>query len=122
MMIDEMMNHPSLRGRDIPPTVGLMIVASFFRDEMPWLFELVVDLHRDYQSKDDRSITSAKQALTTAMELFGRHGFPFDPNGKEDDEFYFFMRHIPDIIESSLMPMRASETRKSVQKDDKGTN
>ncbi len=114
MMIEEVMHHPAFRDTDLAPTVGLMMIASFFRDEMPWFFELVTDFHRACQSGDERVTATSRHALMASLELFGRRGFLFDKNGP-DDEMYFAIRHMPEMIEAFF----PAPQRKPTAKDQK---
>lgn len=119
MMIEEVMHHPALRDSEVAPTVGLMVIASFFRDEMPWLYELVVDFHRACQSGEERAIASTRQALMTSMDLFSSRGFMFDKGEPDYDEMYFAIRHMPEMIEAFFPLSRQEEKRKTNPKDQK---
>ena len=56
-MIDELV-HMIGRG-DSGPGVAALIVASFFRDDLPWLYEMGVEVYRQSLSADPAVVTTS---------------------------------------------------------------
>jgi hypothetical protein len=78
MMLKEIL-HFGPRGS---PAVGILFVASFFRDSMPWVYELGVEVSRLAREGNNRELPKAvsefRQAVEMALhsplrEMFGRN-------------------------------------------------
>jgi len=72
MMVHELGHMLSERPGD---PVNLLIAASTFRDDVPWLYELGMDAFRQATTKNSDSAKSAIKRFVRALEL-ARHG-PF---------------------------------------------
>ncbi|MEN6626897.1 MAG: toll/interleukin-1 receptor domain-containing protein [Candidatus Sumerlaeia bacterium] len=73
MMIDELMHMPP---RSPDPYLGILIMASMFRDDIPWLYELGMDAYRTSRN----SKRSAKESLMRFHQVleYTIHGPLFD--------------------------------------------
>lgn len=69
MMIEELLHFS---GRPGDP-VALLVVFSFFRDELPWLYEIGMDAYRAIKSGDPAEIERGVTSLRGTMD-FLRHG------------------------------------------------
>jgi hypothetical protein len=95
MMFEDAL-HMSLKLGD---PIGLLIVFSFFRDEVPWLYELGLEAYRTIKSGNRVKIEKAIKNIQMAVD-FARHG-PFMEEIR-DKETYFVIRELPMMIERFL--------------------
>ena len=65
MMLKEML-HFSPRSS---PAVGILFVASFFRDSMPWIYELGVEVSRLAREGNNRELQKAISEFCEAVEM-----------------------------------------------------
>lgn len=116
MILEEIMHHPSWEDNNSGQTVGLMVVASMLRDDHPWFFELVADLHRSVQLGNRRAIETARNSLMTSVDVLGRRGL-FEVGGPKDEEMYFVMHHITEIIERIGRVPRTGGPKRNTEDD-----
>lgn len=79
------------------PAAGWLLLASFFRDEWPWLAEPTLEVYRAVQSGDPRQIEKAHHNLRTVANVAGRSRLFFRHDA--DEEAYFAIRHLPEMLE-----------------------
>jgi hypothetical protein len=105
MMMEELL-HMSEEFDD--PT-GLLLLIGLFRDELPWLHEVGLELYRAIKGGNRTQMEKAFKALMRALE-FTRHG-PLG-EGMADKETYMMIRHLPELIDRYFMrAMEKSEKR-----------
>ena len=73
MLFDDMM-HITEKSDD---PLGLLLIAGFFRDDIPWLYEIVMDTYRTIRTGDTVEIEKAMMNFRRVME-FIRHGPPME--------------------------------------------
>ena len=78
-----------------------MMWASMFREELPWLYELTVELYRAIRSEDARRIGCIRRDLRAAIEMARRGPFMEAFLGR-DDETYIMVRHCVDMLDRVL--------------------
>lgn len=90
MMVDELM-HMSKPNDPI----GLLATIGLFREEMPWLYELGLEVYRAIQRGNASQIRKAGNAFHMALD-FTSHG----PLGREfhDKETFYFLRESTDLL------------------------
>lgn len=73
MMIEDMTHLISEEGDD---PIGLLVFGSMVRDELPWMYELIVDVYRDVRGGDSKATQHAVDRLRrmTRMLSRGLHG------------------------------------------------
>ncbi|MDE1943590.1 MAG: hypothetical protein KGI47_10680 [Betaproteobacteria bacterium] len=96
------------------PALGVLIVASMFRDSMPWLYELGMELYRMAKSGNHADIQQAAEEFRHAAE-FAFHG----PLGREffgrSKEMFIFMEEIDPLLDRALK-LLLDEPRRSPRK------
>jgi hypothetical protein len=110
-MFEEAM-HFSLKRSD---PIGLLIVFSYFRDELPWLYELGLETYKAIKSRNRAKIEKAVENIQRAID-FARHG----PLMEEirDKETYFIMRELPHMISERFLPEVIVETSEDKSEDE----
>ena len=77
------------------PAFGILIVASFFRDSMPWLYEMGMDVYRMARRASRSRVQEAANEFTQMVE-FVIHGPMASP---------FFARRDISMIEGEIEPI-----------------
>lgn len=95
MMIEELM-HFAEPG---DPT-GILIAASFIRDDAPWLYELAMEVYRAVKSNDKVAIQREMKFLRRFSD-FAMHG-PLHEEFGESKEAFMFYREFPRMLEQLL--------------------
>jgi hypothetical protein len=107
------LSHMNGRTRNDP--IMLLVVASLFRDEMPWLYELAAEAYRAINSGNKQSAKRAIEQYRDAMKM-ASSGRMMDMFGMGMKETHFMMREalefIPDFFDdfdddSSSAPVKA---------------
>ncbi len=97
MMFEDMMR---MSGDPADP-VGILIIASFVRDDMPWFYELAMEVYRAVKSKDEAAIQREATRLQRFSEFVMRGPF-LEDLGFVDKETYMFYREFPSMLENML--------------------
>jgi hypothetical protein len=92
-MIMEEFLHFSKEADD--PT-GLLLLVSMFRDDLPWLYEIGVEVYRAIKNGDPAEIEKAITSFRMATD-FAMHG-PFREEF-HDKEMYFMLRELPEVLD-----------------------
>jgi hypothetical protein len=94
------LSHMTGRGRGDP--IMLLVVASLFRDEMPWLYELAAEAYRAINSGNKLSAKRAIEQYRNAMKM-ASSGRMMDMLGIGMKDTHFMMREalefIPDFFD-----------------------
>jgi hypothetical protein len=100
MMLEEMMH---LGGESADP-VGILMAASLFRDDAPWLYEMTMEVYRAVKSGHPAAIKAEIARLQSISEFTMRSRFMDDLwfGGKES---YMFFREFPLMLSDALRRM-----------------
>jgi hypothetical protein len=95
MILEEM---SGMIGASSDDPIGLLILASLFRDDMPWLYELGMEAYRTAKTGDVKTIDESFVRFQRALE-FTMHG-PFIREFDFDKEYHMiFRRLLPDLLD-----------------------
>lgn len=95
MMVEEIMHMPGEPG----DPVGILMAASLVREDIPWLYELSMEVYRAVKNGDVENIESEMRRLRRFTE-FASHG-PFSEDlGKESQ---MLLMEFPRMLERSLV-------------------
>jgi len=97
MMMEELMH---ITGDPADP-VGILVAASFMRDEAPWLYELAMEVYRAIRSGDPDSIENEVTRLRRFSEIT-MHGPFMEMAGPRDEESHMFFMEFPRMLEHML--------------------
>jgi hypothetical protein len=106
MMIEEIMHMSG----DPGDPVGILIAASFLRDDAPWLYELAMEVYRGVKSGDAVAIEQEMARLRRFSETMMRGPF-MEELGFGGKESHMFFMEFPRMLEHMLM--RTLEEKKS---------
>jgi len=119
MMIEEMRHMIGMKRGD---PIGLLIMASLFREELPWLYELGMEAYRAAKSGLPEETDQAIRAFRRGMELM-RHGpFPMEEMAMHPKEMHMLMHELEHVLmaaeppnpeEAEEKPKRKKDERKS---------
>jgi len=112
MFMEEML-HFSDKSDD---PLGLVMIASFFRDDLPWLYEMIMDTYRTIKAGDIVEIERSMMTFRRAME-FAMHGPPMEMfmDSKEGHMMFRESMRLVDRFMNNYLPT----IRKSSRKDKK---
>lgn len=98
MMFEELMHMSG----DPSDPVGILMAASIFRDDAPWLYELAMEVYRAVKSGDNEAIEREMSRLRNFSEFSMRGPFmeEFGFGGKESQMFFM---EFPRMLEHMLM-------------------
>ena len=82
--------------------VGILMAASFVREDAPWLYELAMEVYRAVKSGDAAAIEQEMARLRRFSEMMTRGPFmeEFGFGGKDSDMFFM---EFPRMLEHILM-------------------
>lgn len=98
MMFEEM-SH--MAGGEPGDPIPILMVASAVRDELPWLYELTMEVYRAVKSGDPALIESEIARLRRFSEVM-MHGPFMEEFGFGDKETYMWAREIPRMLQRVL--------------------
>jgi len=105
MMFEELMH---MSGQPGDP-VAILMAASLVRDEMPWLYELAMEVYRAAKAGDPEAIEQEMRRLRRFSEIM-THGPFMEEFGFGGKEAYMFAAEFPRMLEHTLM--RVLEVKK----------
>jgi|ERR1039458_1923055 hypothetical protein len=119
MMIDELLHFGLRNNRPEDMSIGLTILFSMFRDDMPWLYELGMDFTRAVRSGHASTIEATHRALRQSIEIVreGGMGSEMGLMGQSDDEVMFLMHRLTDSFERFLPRPRSFPPTRRPSKD-----
>jgi len=113
-MLDEIMH---MSGEPGDP-VGILMAASMVRDEIPWLYELTLEVYRAAKDGDVVAIENEMRRLRRFSEVV-MHGPYFEEFGFGTKESHMFAMDFPRILERFLL--RSLEIRSAQQQPKRTT-
>lgn len=109
MMFEEVFHFAKNEGAENPAAAWLFI-SSFFKEEVPWLSEIGLQLYRAYQAGDAAQVEQARRALHDVLRM-ARHS-RMTMRGPEDEDTYMLIRHLPEMLEHfALLPLPSPERK-----------
>jgi hypothetical protein len=98
MMFEEIMHMSG--ERDDP--VAILMAASLIRDDLPWLYELAMEVYRAVKSGDAEAIEGEMNRLRNFSEVM-MHGPFMEEMGFGGKESHMFAMEFPRMLEHILM-------------------
>lgn len=106
-MLQEMLHFPPFQEAGL----GILIVASFFRDSMPWIYDLSLELYRDSKRGSATEFRKTAKELRRAIEFAVRSPMSREFFGRNKDT-YMILEEIEPVLARSLDQLE-SERRHS---------
>jgi hypothetical protein len=95
MMLDELTTR---LGTSPDDPIGLLVVASMFRDDMPWLYELAMEAYRTAKTGNLRAFEELMMTFQRAVEFTLRGPF-LEEWGLSKDYHIVFREILPTLME-----------------------
>lgn len=99
-MLDEIAH---MIGEEPGDPIVLLMGASMFRDEMPWLYELGVEAYRAAKGAPPEEVAHAMRRFLRAAELF-EHGPFTEELGVDSRELHMFVSNLRHFLEMGMAP------------------
>lgn len=115
MMMMDMMNM-GRRGPNDP--VRLLMLASFFREDMPWLYELAMEVYRATKAGLPDDATRARRDFRRAMEVC-MHGPMGEEMGLDPDMHHMLMRELEHAFPPEPPPEEEPKEKPRRKKEEK---
>ncbi|MBI5885798.1 MAG: toll/interleukin-1 receptor domain-containing protein [Deltaproteobacteria bacterium] len=112
-MFEEML-HMSQGASSSP--IGILIIASLVRDDIPWLYELGVEAYRILKSGKSSAAFEAARAFRDATEMAVRGPY-MDEMGFLSKEARLMLRELPIMIEHCLQDFFGNSSRHQLRLD-----
>jgi hypothetical protein len=90
--------------------VAILMAASMVRDDMPWLYELAMEVYRAVQEENNEAIERERKRLSQFSEVMIRGPF-MEEFGFGSKESQMFAMEFPRMLEHILM--RTLEARRA---------
>lgn len=81
---------------------GWLMLIGTLRDELPWFFELGLELHRALTDGDEARIAGAKERVLGSLRTAARNDWLRSVLADSNRELTFRLFHLPDIVEDYL--------------------
>jgi hypothetical protein len=112
--------HPSMfrefiiSGSGINPNVEILFLASFFRDVMPWLYEMGVEVYRTSKQGTQAQLAESVREFKRATEVSIRGPMGYDLVGR-NKEIYYILEEMAPLFERALdaLDEKAGSSRKN---------
>ncbi|MFN0099632.1 MAG: hypothetical protein ACKVS7_13225, partial [Gemmatimonadaceae bacterium] len=78
----------------------LLVIASFFKDDYPWLYELTMDAYRALKNGNAKAAGETFMRLRRAIEFTMRGPFSEDMMGSR--EMHMMLRELPMMLDHML--------------------
>lgn len=108
MMSEELMMMGGFE--DGPDPIGILILCSFFRDDMPWLYEVGLETYKAIQTGDERATERALERFRRVAKMTTR-GPWMEEMGVSGKEMDMFMMELPSMIEHMKERMMMTRTK-----------
>jgi hypothetical protein len=115
MMMEELMHMSSKTG----DPVGFLVILSYFRDEMPWLYELGRETYQTIKSGDPLEAEKAMMNFQRNVEMF-THG-PFMEEFMDSKDGYMMVRELPRMLDRffrNQIPISKKQNRKDKKSEE----
>ncbi len=97
MMFEEMM-HMSSKSDD---PVGILMIASLLRDDIPWLYEIAMEVYRTAKSGDPKAAEEAMMRFRDAAKFTMRGPF-MEEFGVSSKEMHMMMMELPHLLDNYM--------------------
>lgn len=89
--------------------IGLLVLASMFRDDMPWMYELGIEAYREAKNGTREDALAARRRFMKAAEAMRRGPFPPDELGFDPRMLHMMMRDMDHLLDIESEPEPGAE-------------
>jgi hypothetical protein len=111
MMLEELFFHSEPGESPEAQAAAWLMTLSLIRDDVPWVYEVGMELYRAMRSKDPEGIARAREDLERALR-FTRGPWLHEIARPDDEETYMLMRHLPEMLERVLSSIPEGEGKR----------
>ena len=98
MMFQELMD----RGSKTFPALGILVVSSFFRDALPWVYELGLETYRLARHADPQVVREALNEFRQVIEFSTNGPWGGEFMGHSSEEMSILMEELEPILEHTM--------------------
>jgi hypothetical protein len=115
--IFEELIYRSTKGEGIESKgTALLIILSFIKDDLPWLYELGMQIYRAMAAGDKDSVIVSHKQIHSTMEFMVRSPLGHDLY-RDDEESFMTIRVIPELIDRVVFEyLESTPTRRRLSK------
>lgn len=107
MMIEEFQH---LIAEDSSDPVGLTFIAGLVRDDIPWLYEILMESYRDIKGGGPEAARLALKRVRRVAEMMGRGQF-LEEAGMRSREMHMFIGELPMLLDRYLHGLETKPRR-----------
>ena len=97
------------KGHGNQPAIVLLMFGSMVRDDLPWLYELVVEVYREVRSGDAKAAHRALDRLRRMTKML--HRGPFMEEFVGSKESHMMIMELPRMLDHLLHRMESRRAR-----------
>ena len=116
MMLEELLFDPMMNDKMPSPGLGWLIFISMFRDELPWFYELGLEVYRALESHNPELITTSAKKMRRGVEFCMRGPMGEIFMDREDMRSLRVLRHFPEMIEHYLTRVENMRPARRIKK------
>ena len=109
MMLDEMAHMVT---DDPSDPIGLLLIAGFVRDDLPWLAEIITEAYRQIRDGDCMAV----QRLRRTMQNLRRSPF-MEEFAPESKEMHMFMMEFPKVLDHYVRRLEGRSKKAEASQD-----
>ncbi|WP_080425210.1 toll/interleukin-1 receptor domain-containing protein [Burkholderia ubonensis] len=96
-LLEDLIYHPAFEKTNYGAAAAWLIVISFFKDDLPWLYESGTEFYRTMRNGSKRAIENSRNEILSIIE-FSMHSPFFDMmSSRESEEIHYIMHKLPEI-------------------------
>ena len=108
-------------GPQTNPAFGILVLSSFFRESMPWLHELGMELYRLAKNGNSPEVQEAAREFRQAVEFSIHSPMSRELFGRSKDMF-MFMEEVEPLLDRTLMMIDEGAKSRKVRSRKEGTD
>jgi len=118
MMFEEFLFHPALSESGHGASVAWLLFISALKDDVPWIYEIGLELYRALRNGDPNLIAESRREFSAILEATMHGPFFHEMMRPDDEEMYFMIRHLPEMVDRFLerVPDGVKRQRRSLSK------
>ena len=84
--------------------IALLVLASAFRDEMPWLYEIGVEAYRAAKDGTPEEAATSRRRFQRALEFIRKGPFPPEEMGLDPRMIHMLLSQLDHMLEVDTEP------------------
>lgn len=117
MMLEDLSRMVSEEGDD---PIALLMLGSMMRDDLPWLYELLVEVYREIRSGDAKAAQRAVERLRRTTKMLRRGPFMEEFAGSK--EAHMMVMELPSMLDHLLHRFESRRSRVALSAEAEGAS